>query len=464
MKSSIFLFLFTFFANHSLMANNDCRDSLADEFSVVPLMSSEQNLKEEHLGFSGEGPLLLHALHPGDPLLHQQKRSIRFLNAEQLAKFKITPERLESIYGSPHLEDYYIFANFIHGEVNDKNSRFWLAIIPQFTVITNVFLNIEWFIEGAGAHFQYRMKFSEPITLLPQNKIPPDDWHEHLADSQSWSMQDSLSYESPMQISGDIVHTLLALRTQQGPQDWGPVEGVTGAYANAYAFQSTLHTALVQSNRNWVEQVELFIPNQETVRDILNLSLNKSHTNKESDIYNTVYNSCVTSGMEALYANGLGYSIDKDLFNPYRIIDHFTKLGYVKNDNYPSLNEEFNSTVSFQDINQEVSNKIEALLPIIKSDSFDLVMRGITSHIVIHQWSHVEITTLFKALTSIPAGANLIEANKAIKKSIADTNLSNERKKEIKSLGIEIFNFILEKLDKFDPQLVNLVLSLTQQD
>ncbi|MCB0391470.1 MAG: hypothetical protein KDD58_09270 [Bdellovibrionales bacterium] len=457
---SIFLIGFL----HIINLEATCIDALED-FSTAPLMQDSQALISENLGFEGVGDLLLSASLPGDVLKYQEKRSIRLLSDKQLSKYNITGESLKTLYGSEDPKDYYIFANFTHGNVAEKISRFWIAIIPRDILVNNIYLHIEWFLEGAGAHFQYRMKLNKPITLVPQSEIPQKDWYKNIIRTENWKNEDILNINSPMQIAGDFVYTLLALRTENGPQNWGPIEGVTGAYANGYSFQSTIHTAEDQTNRNWVQQIELVHPGREAALAILDYSIKNSHNKKETNIYNTVYNSCVTAAMEALFANGQGYAdLDINMFNPYRVTDHLKEFNLIKDEFTPSLNDEFNASIKENDINQKVKQKVDSFLPIIQTYGFDLVVRHVTSYIVIHRWSYQEILILFHAFQNIPAGSDFSQASYSLSQSLAQSDLSPARIEEIKDLGEQVFKFIISRLGSFDPELAQIILNLNQQD
>ncbi|MCB9025055.1 MAG: hypothetical protein H6625_01950 [Bdellovibrionaceae bacterium] len=442
-------FVITFFIFFSSLsfADNIYTDQFTD-FETAPTMPEKQVLENELLGFEGNGSLELRSSLPGDPLKYKIKRSLRLLNNEQLVKFNITTERLKSLYGKADINSYYIFANFIHGMISEHESQFWIAIIPKFTKITNIYAQLEWFVQGAGAHMQYRMKISDPITLIPQNnKMPLKDWHQN-----------------PIQIPGDFVYTLLALRTQNGPESWDPIRGVTGVYANAYSLQSTQHTAEDQTQSNFVEQVELIHPGDEAASEILKFAILNSDAHKEQDIYNSVFNSCVTAAMEALYANGGGYPVNKDLFNPYRVWQHLAELGIIKNDKIPSLNEEFSSKITRADMNPEIAAKLKPLLPLIRSDGFDLIVRDITSYIVSYNWSYSEISILFKAFQHIPKDANLLEVQWALNDYLKNSNLSEERISQIKILAIDVFNYLVDHQFNYDPIIAQAILGLTQQD
>ena len=447
-----------------LLASNTCDSHLDfDYFGIPPVMATDQKLLERKLGFDGPGDLLLLSTNPGDPLKYSEKRSIRLLTSEQMAAYNITPSILKKLYGDDNPDSYYIFANFIHGKKAEKESRFWIAIIPTFTQITNIYIHLEWFVEGAGAHLQYQMKLSHPITLIPQGEMLADNWVDEVAQAQNWNGTRSLDYEGPMQIAGDFVYTLLALRSEKGPQQWGPIEGLTSVFANGYSFQSTLHTAEDQIHRNWVEVIELEIPNQPIAKEILKYSIDSSHFRQEKEIYNTVFNSCVTAVMNALFARGKGYDIDPQMFNPYRIIEHLTARGYIKNRYIPSLNEQYSGTIVREDINQEVAAQVNQALPIIQTERFDLFAREVAAYIAKNRWQHQEISGLFGVFKSVPQGANLEEAIESMDMYLETLPLSQARKQEIQALALGLFAFIVQKLGSVNSQVAELVMTLTRQ-
>ena len=457
-----FLLIFCLLVTNSTQASVKIEELLSD--SGIVYMPESQTLNNQLLGFEGYGNLVLKAELPGDPLNLEEKRSSRFLTKEEIIRFNITPTRLQKVFGSSNLNDYYIFAHYVHGLKADRKSRYWIAIVPKNVKIENIMLHIEWFVEGAGAHFQYRMILDRPIVLLPENKVPNTDWHLKLVDSTKMNSHKSLTQTEPMLAKGDFVYTLLATRTMNGSQSWDPIKGITGAYANAYSFQSTEHIAEDQTNRNFVEQIELIIPNQEFAIGILHHTLNFADNRKENDIYNTIFNSCVTAALAGLYANGAGYSIDPSAFNPYRIKKMFKSKGFIKDTKVLSLNSEFNGKIKESDINIEVKGKIDSLLPIIDTDEFDLVARDIVSYAAKYEWKHEEIVELFKLLKALPKTTNLKTLEDAMTESLSKSNLSTVRIDQLKILAKDIFKFVYKNLGKYDPELVQNLIGLTRQN
>lgn len=370
---------------------------------TVPTFALAQKMSPNYLLQSVPMPnsemtqdLLLEAEVPNDPLISVQKLS---LIKTDLAKVGLSQEdirsKFEKALASHGLSDtqtkevlsngFKAYNNFIDGMKDSKpfakldqnfRAKFWKMIIPQNVKIDSAVLQVEWFGEGVGAHGQIRMKLNSPLLLI--------------------------SKEDPKEIkmiSGDVVYTLMALRSKNGKQVWGPLTGLTGVFANSYSLATAQHMAYIQAQESFIEQFELNL-NAEEKSKLLYHTLNFGTQAKETQIYNIIYNSCVHAVLRAL--NVAVPKVDEWSFNPYNLVPHLKSIGLIGK-KLTSVNKEFNSPVQAlkNSENTKLLEFVSKNLSIIQSKPFNDSVKLLASIIIEDKWKYDELDTAIKALSSI---------------------------------------------------------------
>lgn len=290
------------------------------------------------------------------------------------------------------MNSHYIFANFVHDHtLNPDETSFYIAIIPRNTKVTHLYYQIEWFGAGVGAHNQLRFKLDQPIAIIPQE-----------------------FEDAPIvnHIEGDLIYSLQAIRTEGGEQDWDPFKGIMGEYANALQFYSTSSKAKDQIKRSVVESFLIKKLTNAKQKMVFEQTLKTSDRSQEEEIYNTVFNSCVTHTLTAL--SKAIPRIEASHFNPYsalKMIDQATDKNYQR---VLTLNQEFKNLVHKEEImtmkeisSTSTSQRVSKFLPLIQTPEFDQMIRAITLFIIQNQLSYPQVKT---ALMKVKKGSSLKKA------------------------------------------------------
>ena len=349
---------------------------------------------------------------PGDVLLRNEKRSIRLLSRQQIEDYEITLDKINKVLKTKatDLKQFYIFANFINGynqteiigDYEKKDAQFWIAIIAKDNKVANIIMQEEQFHKGVGSHFQLRFILNDPILLLPQDKSGDGKWAQQVDDLTGLDITDKKIQQirSPFLMKGDIVYSLNAVRTENGPKSWGIVEGGLGSFANSLGVYSTTHVSYNQTQDNVVRQYQIKF-DKEKGQKIFAYALNQSSQVMEKSIYHTIHNACHTTALEALHANGQGLEFNPyEDFNPYRIILGLQKKGIITNE-LETINKIFKAAV--QDFNDvEAYQMAQQNMGVLTSDIFDKLLLDIGNFILREKVTKEELAAL-KLIISDPA-------------------------------------------------------------
>lgn len=331
------------------------------EITMATLMANDQNLP---------------------PLITTQKKSIQLVDPASLQSEQRA--YLQTLIDGRDLNKFYLVDYFAHGyekmkkasdielslELMDK-AKLWLALIPKDVVVKNIYLQTEWFKEGVGGHAQIRYQLNQDITLIDRALLTADAKTQlknlKLQDftKTDWKTR-FLTNESVIKIPGDITFTLMAIRYEGGPEDWGAISGLTGAFANALTFTSTDHIAVMQGRENFIEQLQL---NNAKINGTktLHYALNYSNGTQEKEIYHLIFNSCINASLRVLASAYKDINIFK--FNPYTFSEQFAKL---KTSQQPqSLNQEYETATQVR----YIAPKVAPYLNIIQSPQFEVFVQ-----------------------------------------------------------------------------------------
>lgn len=382
-------------------------------FNPSSVLSQEQSLGMWNF-IDGNKELILYSASDlkGHELNTEQRKSIQIINTgiEQLMeKYSIKIEDLNDIFNMPNgnISDYLFVANLMHSFVKKNKAKKWLAIFPNNFSVNKVIYQIEWFHQGYGGHSQLRFQLNNKILLLDQFKAENSNWKEKFVNSENnklltMNTKNVLS----MLIPGDIVLTLNAVRVNDGPTQWDPLMGLLGTYANAYSFLSTSHIADVAKDKNKIEQMELELTDTQK-RDIFLYSLQYSNKYQEKQIYNSIFNSCITASFEFLYADGYGIKISSDVFNPYLVKEHLNNN--VSYHNISELNAEY-FAYNLDQVKKEYKSTeafINSNLHILKSKTFNDIAREIAFSMNELNWDYKLSLQFLKDLKDINEGSNV---------------------------------------------------------
>lgn len=460
----------------------------------VPRMVKEQSLNI----FTGRemAQATLIANDPNEPeLITTQKKTLQVISPKQLNAannefLNVILQISESTNSlATNLENYYIIDYFAHGfekmkvqsDLNQKQelldkAKYWVALIPKNTTVTQTLVQLEWFKEGVGGHGQIRYKLSDELILirrellsnLNQKNISKIQIKDFSKQSSLW--QDRFLTASPIvKIPGDVTFTLMATRTVGGPTAWGPVSGLTGAFANALTLNSTDHIAVMQVQDNYVEQVELSnTESNETVRQQAQASfeyaINYSNQVQETHIYHLIFNSCITAAMKILNADNQGFqNLNLFSFNPYTFIDEFKKN--KTNNKTSSLNLEYGSKLTKRYVNPQVAPYLET----VKNQNFDSFIQQFAyknldlTYLEMHhliQFSGLILQKIkSKQIKILPIEdfkiTLALEADNYLKSQ--NIQLSYEQKLKLNRKAQELFELLGDNLDFLYPIVMNLL-------
>ena len=204
-------------------------------------------------------------------------------------------------------------------------------------------------------------------------------------------------------MKGDLVYSLNAVRTENGPKSWGIVEGGLGSFANSLGVYSTTHVSYNQTEDNVVRQYEIKIDNKETGKKILDYALNRSGQVMEQSIYHTIHNACHTTALEALHADGLGLDFNPyQDFNPFRIILGLKEKGMITKE-LDTINKIFKAKVqNFNDV--KAYQLAQQNMAVLTSDIFDKLLLDIGNFILKEKVDKRELAAL-KVILSNPSKA-----------------------------------------------------------
>lgn len=384
--------------------------------------------------------LTLYSQNPSDTIVVNQKRSLLAVApSDQL----ISTERMMSLFKSeltktmsaeaadqilqPGLK---VFTNFIDGIKNhqafDKvelsdSAQMWQMVIPNSAQVQKSILHLEWFSTGIGGHAQIRFKLNTPLLLI--------------------------SLDAPHEvkfIQGDIVYALMALRTEHGSKFWGPVTGLTGAFANTYMVASSAHMASIQtntSNGSVVDQYELKLSSAQN-QNLLNYALTNGERAKEHEIYNLIYNSCIQAALRAIKT--VDARVDAYEFNPYEVVPDLQQLGLIKAQ-LPTVNQEFHSPVQSLQTTENAKNLalVQKLRPLMPSPVFSESLRLLAEVIIEDRWSEPEVNQLVTAISQLNVsqlnGDNL---QSALNQLSTNVQLPAKTPASVKKLATEFFTIL----------------------
>lgn len=337
--------------------------SYAERIFSPAYMSGEQTVK---IKMGNEVKNLTLSSHlEGHKLKTEVKRSIVLIdNLEQMEIDLAEPlvQKIKNATSALGFSNYYVFANFVHSAIfNPSATDFYIAVIPKAAKVDKVFFHIEWFGAGVGAHNQIRMILNQPITLIPQ-----------------------LTGEKTVTLnSADLIYTLQAVRAEGGDQNWDPLKGTMGEFANALQMYSTPSKARTQITTSVIESYELLGLTEAQRKQIFEKAITTSNNEQEAGIYNTIFNSCVTHALIALKV-GMP-NIDIYHFNPYSVLTMLQKQHPVNLQATQTLNEEFAPLVAdrtkimtWDRIRQTPGYvRTQPFLPIVQTPGFDRILRAI---------------------------------------------------------------------------------------
>ena len=402
---SVFLLSFSLYSNdfektERIIETQDLQNRIVD-MVVNPDKSITRNY----------GEVTVFSNIPGDILLRNEKRSIRLLTQEQIDDYKITLEKINKIFKTKatSLNQFYIFANFINGynktemvgDYEKKDAQFWIAIISKGSKVKNVIMQEEQFHKGVGSHFQIRFILDEAILLIPQDQTDNANWVSQVADLTKLDITDKkiLEIRKPFLMSGDLVYSLNAVRTENGPKSWGIVEGGLGSFANSLGVYSTTHVSYNQTQDNVVRQYEIKV-DQPISQKIFAYAIKRSGQVMEKSIYHTIHNACHTTALEALHADGQGLNFNPyEDFNPYRIILGLQKKGFITKE-LDTINKIFKAQVQNLD-NVQAYQLAQQNMWVLTSDIFDKLILDIGNFILREKVTKEELAAL-KLILSDP--------------------------------------------------------------
>ncbi|MGZ3726553.1 MAG: lipoprotein N-acyltransferase Lnb domain-containing protein [Pseudobdellovibrio sp.] len=343
--------------------------------------------------------LMLYADKPSDILISGQKKSLtvvapqdQLLTNDQILKLYST-----QLGSSADLtQGFKVYGNFIDGikgkkafdkvELTDQ-ADMWQMVLLNSEQVQESILHLEWFNSGIGGHAQIRFKLSQPILLISQDDPSQTKW-----------------------ISGDIVYTLMALRTVNGNPDWGVATGLTGAFANSYSMATAAHMAAIQTNLDngsYVEQYQLKLSPMQNQSLLSNVLLVGSQA-QEKEVYNLIYNSCIQAAMRAL--KSVDSRVDEWEFNPYMVLSDLQALGLIEKQ-LPSVNQEFNSPVQSLQNAQNAKNLaiVGKLRPAMGKAVFSESLRTLADVIIEDRWSSVDLNSVIAVVSQIDLSQASVE-------------------------------------------------------
>ncbi|MFN8943721.1 MAG: hypothetical protein ACK5WZ_03760, partial [Pseudobdellovibrionaceae bacterium] len=368
---------------------------------------------------------------PGDLIIRNHKRSLQKVD---LAELGVNQDQLKAYYqrsmsgllSAAQIEDlsregFDLYKNFIHGilgrnayealETRD-HGQFWVMVMPRQARIDSALLQLEMFGNGIGGHTQLRFKLNTPLLLIPQEKM--NQFPGHLSENKSAkviqridgqnirSVLGSLSVSENQDhiIPGDVVYTLMALRTDKGHETWGPLTGLTGSFANSFSLASTAHMASVQANHSFIQQFELKLTSTQK-QNLLNYVLTYSNQEKERQIYNVIYNSCIQATMRAL--DFADRRVDEWEFSPYSVVSHLASLGLIiPAQELDSVNAEFDAPMKTLETEENKASLdfLRKNMGLIQSAVFKDSLKVLALVIIEDRWTYNELNLVFDAIKS----------------------------------------------------------------
>lgn len=378
-------------------------------------------------------------------LITTQKKSVQLLDAKKLSKEN--QQLLKNVLvangsSSIDLDQYYIIDYFSHGfekikHTSDLNqelelydrANYWVALLPKKIVAVKTLPQIEWFKEGIGGHGQVRYQLDQDLILVKRQLLEKNLTTNTSSASQKVQIKDLtkekwinriLTRSTVVKIPGDLTFTLMAIRYEGGPTEWGAASGLTGVFANALTFTSTDHIALMQLPKNYVEQVEL--KNSASLgTQSLHFALNYASQTQETEIYHLIFNSCINAAFKVLSGNGQIYSsLNIYNFNPYTFLEQFKDL--TTQNTQPSLNQEYNYGVQTRPMNKQV----EPFINVTKSVEFERFVRQFSYlNLDLNYTEMMHLMNLSQELI-VKAKSNQIELNEeSVKKAIGEYLIRN---------------------------------------
>ncbi|RYZ76176.1 MAG: DUF4105 domain-containing protein [Proteobacteria bacterium] len=327
---------------------------------------------------------------PGDSVVTVQRPS---LNAVDASAALLSKSQIEQAFGAQIgagqaaqvlSSGYRVFGNFVDGlkgkpEFAPFNaadpSELWQVIIPNRTTVNETILQLEWFRTSIGGHAQIRFKLSNPLLLVSQ-----DDGRTKFVD-------------------GDVIYALMALKTQNGSQNWNAVTGLTGAFASSYMLATSQHMAhrqLRADDSSFVEQYRLRLTSAQ-MQNMFSYALTVGPRVGEREIYNLIYNSCIQAALRAIKT--VDARVDHWEFNPYNVVPELQGLGLIS-EQLPSANDEFQSPVrTLQDpSNLKTLALVEKLRGVMATSIFSQSLRSLAAVIIEDRWTTVELNAVLQAL------------------------------------------------------------------
>jgi hypothetical protein len=403
--------------------------------------------------------LVLLSDRPGDPLIKVQKRSLKKIDligsgidenlVAQYFRYQMSRTMSDTEIDNLASGGFEVFSNFMHG-MREKDAydqikthdptQFWILIWPKNMRVSSSLLQTEMFGTGIGGHAQLRLKLDAPLLLIPQeyenrlSEVLAQNESSHVISRIDGSnikeilRAENVSSGRTVIIPGDIVYTLMALRTQSGRDSWGPLTGLTGTFANSYSVGSAAYIASIQGNHNFISQYNLEFSaeqNQKLLEYVLSYPLQEG----ERQIYNLIYNSCIQTVMRAL--NHVDQRVDAWEFSPYSVVPSLQLLGIIDpNKIVISANEEFGAPVQQLETqeNKKSLELVRANSSLIQSSLFKDGLRALAYVIIEDRWTYGELDSVFSTLKkqnhllSLPIAqmVSLVKDNKALsQKSIA---------------------------------------------
>lgn len=368
-------------------------------FAQDLLMSEKMLLRQAPVpNLQNKKDLVLYADRPSDILIAGHKKSLIVINEQdQILSHDEILNSYSALLGRKHSasllanllkQGYKVYGNFIDGikgkrafdkvEIQDQ-AEMWQMVLLNSAQVEQSILHMEWFSTGIGGHAQIRFKLDTPILLVSQDGSRRTKW-----------------------IAGDIVYTLMALRTANGNSEWGVSTGLTGAFANSYSVASAAHMAAVQTNSDngsFIDQYLLNLSpmqNQSLLKNILQVGT----VALEKEVYNLIYNSCIQAALRALKA--VDARVDEWQFNPYMVLSDLQKLKLI-GPKLQSVNEEFNSPVKSLQNEQNAKNiaLVKQMLPSMSQAVFAESLRTLAFVIIEDRWNSAELNAVMAVAMQI---------------------------------------------------------------
>lgn len=401
-------------------------------------------------------------------LITTQKKTIVLLDSKALSeenKQLLSNVLLASGSLTLDLNQYYIIDYFSHGFEKIKNksdlsqnlelydrANYWVALLPKKAVALKTIPQMEWFKEGIGGHGQIRYQLDQDLILVKRQLLEKNMTTNTKSREQKILIKDLtqenwtsriLTRSTVIKIPGDLTFTLMAIRYEGGPTEWGAASGLTGVFANALTFTSTDHIALMQLQKNYVEQVEL----KDSVRlgtQSLHYALNYASQTQENEIYHLIFNSCINAAFKVLSGEGKIYSsLNIYNFNPYTFLDQFNDL--KTQSIVPSLNQEYAYGTQVRPMNKQ----IEPFIKVAKTTEFERFIRQFAFlNLDLNYAEMMHLMNLTQELLTKTKNKQIELNEESIKKAIGEYLVRN---------NIQVTPELKERLDRKGLQMLELL-------